>query len=72
MPHETLIPFSVREKTKDPIPRKLSKKMTDRPYSYDTSGHGQGSYKRISQLRDIAVDNKNKMEYNSAWHTSLT
>ena len=46
--------------------------MTDRPYSYDTSGHGQGSYKRISQLRDIAVDNKNKMEYNSAWHTSLT
>ena len=32
----------------------------DRSYSQDPSGHVQGSYKRISQLRDIAVDNKNK------------
>ena len=38
----------------------------DRPYSYGLSGHGQGSYKRINQLRVIAVDNKNKVQYNSA------
>ena len=40
-------------------------------YSYDP-GHGQESYKRISQLNDIAVENKNKIRYNSAQHTSLT
>ena len=38
----------------------------ERPYSYDPSGHGQESYKRISQLSGIAVDNKNKIQYNSA------
>ena len=38
----------------------------DRPHSDNPSGHGQGSYKRISQLRGIAVDNKNKIKYNSA------
>ena len=35
----------------------------NRPYSYDPSGHDQDSYKRISQLSSIAVDNKNKMQY---------
>ena len=35
----------------------------DRSYSQDPSGHVQGSYKRISQLRDIAVDDK-KIQYN--------
>ena len=29
------------------------------------SGHDQDSYKTISQLSSIAVDNKNKMQYNS-------
>ena len=48
------------------IPRKLLNRRTDRPYLYYPSGHGQGSYKRISQLRGIAVDNKNKIQYNSA------
>ena len=38
-----------------------------RPYSEDPSGHGQGSYKRISQLIGIAADNKNKIQYNSAY-----
>ena len=47
-----------------PIPRKLQNRMTDRPY--------RGSYKRISQLRGIAVGNKNKIQCSSAWHTSLT
>ena len=43
----------------------------DRPYSYDTSGHGQESYKRISQLSGIAVDNKDKIQYNSAYLINL-
>ena len=38
----------------------------DRPYSYDPSGHGQEFYKRINQLSVIAVDNKDKIQYNSA------
>ena len=42
--------------------KKTSEGRTDRPYSYDPSGNGQGSYKRISQLRDIAVDSKNKIQ----------
>ena len=54
--------LSSKKKTKEPIPRKLPKRRTDRPYSYDPSG----------QLRGIAVDNKNKIQYNSAWDTSLT
>ena len=29
------------------------------------SGHDQDSYKTISQVSSIAVDNKNKMQYNS-------
>ena len=64
--HGPLTPCWVPEKTKETIPRKLPKRKTDGPYSYDHSGHGQGSYKRISQLRGIAVDNKNKIQYNSA------
>ena len=54
--HGFLTPCWVPEKTKEPIPRKLPKRRTDRPYSYDPSG----------QLRGIAVDNKNKIQYNSA------
>ena len=61
-PHGPLTPSWVPKKTKEPIPRKLPKRRTDRPYSYDPSG----------QLRGIAVDNKNKIQYNSAWDTSLT
>ena len=56
----------VPEKTKEPIPRKLLNKRTGRPNSYDPSGHGQESYNRISQLSGIAVDNKDKIHYNSA------
>ena len=37
-----------------------------RPYSYDLSGHGTEFCKRISQLRGIAIDSKNKIQYNSA------
>ena len=40
----------------------------DKPYLYDLSGHGQESYKTISQLSGIAVDNKNKIQYSSAQH----
>ena len=43
----------------------------DRPHSYDPSGHGQESYKRISQLSGIAVDNKDKIQYNSAYLINL-
>ena len=49
------------KKTKGPIPRKLLNRGTGRPDSYDPSGHaGQESYRRISQLSSIAVDNKDK------------
>ena len=34
--------------------------------------HGHWSNKRISQLRVMAVDNKNKIQCNSAYHTILT
>ena len=54
------------KKTKEPIPWKPQNRRTDRPYSYDPSSHGQESYKRISQMSDIAVDNKDKIQYNSA------
>ena len=64
--HEPLTPCWVSEKTKEPIQRKLPNRRTDRPHSYDPSGHDQGSYKRISQLRGITVDNKNKIQYSSA------
>ena len=60
-PHGPLTPSWVPKKTKEPIPRKLPKERTNRPNSYDPSG----------QLRGIAVDN-NKIQYNSAWDTSLT
>ena len=33
----------------------MSDRRMDRPYSYDPSGHGRRSNKRISQLRGIAV-----------------
>ena len=46
--------------------KETSERRMDRPYLYDPSGHGQGSYKRISQLRGIAVVNKNKIQYISA------
>ena len=42
--------LSSQKKTKEPIPWKLLIRRTDRPYSYDLSGHGLESYKRISQL----------------------
>ena len=44
----------------------------NRPYLKDPSGHGWGSNKRINQLRSTAVTNKNKIQFNSAYHTSLT
>ena len=65
-PHGPLTLCWVPGKTKLPIPKKLLNRRTDRPYSYDPSGHGQESYKRISQLSGIAVDNKDKIQYNSA------
>ena len=55
-----------RIKTIEPIRRKLLNRRMNRPYSYDHFGHGQESYKRISQLTGIAVDNKNKIQYNLA------
>ena len=55
----------VPEKTKELIPRKRSNRWTNRPYTYDPSGHDQGSYKKIRQLRGIAVDDKIKSQYNS-------
>ena len=64
MAHNTML--SSRKKTKQPIPWKLQNRRTDRFYSYDPSGHGQESYKRISQLSSIAVDNKDKIQYNLA------
>ena len=39
---------------------------TDLIHMYYPSGHGHGSYKRISQLRGFAVDNKKKIQHNSA------
>ena len=65
-PHEPLTPCWLHEKAKEPIPRKLLNRRTDRTYSYDPSGYGQDSYKRISQLRGSAIDNKNKIQYISA------
>ena len=62
---------SRKKKTKEAIPWKLLDRM-DKPYLQDPSGHSQGSNKRISQLRGIAVDNQNKTQYNLAYHTSLT
>ena len=35
------------------------------------SAYSQGSNKRVSQLRGITVDNKNKTQYNSANHIYL-
>ena len=61
-----LSPCGVPEKTKERIPRKLLNRRTDRPYSYDPSGHDQRYYKRISQFSAIALDNKAKIQYNLA------
>ena len=47
-------------------------RQKDKHYSKDPSGQGGGSYKRTSQLRGIAVDKKNKIQFTSAFHTSLT
>ena len=52
-PHGPLKPCWVPEKTKEPIPRKLPNRRADRPYTYDPSGHGQGSYKRLSLLEAL-------------------
>ena len=71
-PHEPLTPCCAPEKTKEPISRNLPDRRMARPYSQDPSGHRKGSNKSISQLRGIAVDNKNKIQYNSAYNTSLT
>ena len=57
------------KKAKEPIPRKLSDREADRPYSDDTSGHGWGSNKIISQFRRITLDRKNKNQNNSACNT---
>ena len=43
----------------------------DRPFSEDPLEYGCIFNKRISKLRDIAVENKNKTHYNSAYHNSL-
>ena len=43
-----------------------TKGRTDLIHIYHPSGHGQGSYKRISQLKGFAVDGKNKIQNNSA------
>ena len=64
--------LSSRKKMKEPISIKLLDRRTDRPYSQDPSGQYQESNKRINQSRDIALENKNKMQYNSAYHTLLT
>ena len=64
--HNTTWASNTMEKTKEPIPRKLLNRRMDGPYSHGPSGHGQESYKRISQLSGIAADNKDKIQFNSA------
>ena len=59
--HGPLTPCRVAENTKEPISRKRLNRRTDRPHSFDPSGHGQESRKRISQSSGIAVDNNNKI-----------
>ena len=64
--HRSLTPCWVPEKTKEPIRRKLPNRRTaDLIHMYYPSGHGQGSCRRISQLRGFAEDNKNKIQHNS-------
>ena len=43
-----------------------TKGRTDLIHIYNPSGHGQGSHKRISQLKGFVVDDKNKIQNNSA------
>ena len=43
--------------------RSNSKKNSEQK---NPSGHGQESYERINELRGIVVDNKGKIQYNSA------
>ena len=62
----------VLQKTEERIARKFQDRRIDKLYSYDSSGHGRGSSKRTSQFRDIAVYNKNKIQYNSAYYSSIT
>ena len=67
MHNTTWAPYTmVSLKKKKANAKKTSERTTDRPYSYDPSDHGQGSCKRISQSRSTAVDNNNKIQYNSA------
>ena len=63
--------LSFRKKTQEPIARKLPERRTDSPYSKDTSVHSQRSNKRISQLKGVVVDSKNKTQYNSAYPINL-
>ena len=42
-----------------------------RPYLEHTFGHNWDSHKKIIQLRGTALDNKNKIQHNSAYHTFL-
>ena len=55
--------LSSRKKIKEPILLNILNSTTDSSYSYDPSSYGQESYKRISQLSGVAVDNKDKIQY---------
>ena len=57
--------LSSRKKLKSQFHENLSTEgQTD--LIHDPFGHDQESYKRISQLTGIAVDKKDKIQYNSA------
>ena len=71
-PHGPLTPSWVPEKNLRANSMKTSEQKDRQTLFIWPLSHGQESYKRISQLSGIAVDNKNKIQYNSAQHTSLT
>ena len=54
------------------IPKKLKSQFQENRRSDRSFGHGWESNKRISQLRGIAVDNKDNFQYNSTNRNSLT
>ena len=58
---------NLRENFKNTFGQKDRQTLFTGPLSY-----GLDPNKRISQLRGIAVDNKNKIQYNLAYHTLLT
>ena len=66
-----LTPLWVPQKSKEPVARKFLERRTDLIYRIP-SVQGRAPNKIINQLRDIAVANKNKIQLNSAYHTSLT